>query len=143
MDITQEGLNLIKSFESCRLKAYRDIVGVWTIGWGETNGVTPSMEITQEQADQMLLDRLAQFKIDMLPLLPGSMNDNQFSACLSLAYNIGMGNFKKSLLLRCLQKYNFEDAAKQFSKWNHAGGRVVPGLTRRREAERLLFIKPL
>lgn len=141
MDITQEGLDLIKSFESCRLKAYQDIVGIWTIGYGDTQNVTPGMEITQQEADQRLLDRLSQFKIDLLPLLPGSMNNNQFSACMSLAYNIGIESFKKSLLLRCCQKYNFEDASKQFANWCHAGGKIVPGLVRRREAERLLFLK--
>lgn len=140
MKLTAEGLELIKRFEGCRLEAYRDIVGVLTIGYGDTENVVPGMTITQQEADDRLDKRLEEFQLGILPLVPAVMTDNQFSACVSLSYNIGLEAFKKSLLLRCCQKYNFEDAAKQFEKWNHAGGRVISSLTKRREAERNLFL---
>ncbi len=144
MRLTQAGVDLIKEFEGCRLEAYPD-PGTgsvpWTIGYGHTGpDVTKGMSITQERAEELLRKDLMKFELGVIELVPGVTSDNQFSACVSLAYNIGIENFKRSLLLRCMQKYNFDHAAGEFLKWNHAGGRVLKGLTRRREAEMKLFL---
>lgn len=140
MRLTKEGLNLIKEFEGCRLEAYQDVAGIWTIGWGSTKDVTPGMKITQEEADRRLEEYLVRLEVDIKEVLPAIMNENQFSACVSLAYNIGTEAFKRSLLVRCCQKYNFDDAAQQFLRWVKDNGREIPGLVRRRKAEQKLFL---
>lgn len=141
MDIGQKGLELIKSFESCRLKAYRDIVGVLTIGYGHTGeDVSPDLVITQDEANELLRSDLQRFCDGINDLLEVDVSQNQFDAMVSLAFNIGLGNFGKSLLIRCVNKNNMLDAGSQFARWDHAGGKTVPGLVRRRAAERALFL---
>jgi lysozyme len=143
MELNQAGINLIKSFESCRLEAYPD-PGTggdpWTIGHGHTGPeVHEGLVWTQEQADEAFVQDSQKFCSQVSALVPDSTNSNQFSACVSLAYNIGISNFSKSLLLRCMQKNNWNDAAKQFMNWTKAAGKVLPGLVKRREAEMALF----
>lgn len=140
MTTSQAGIDLIKSFEGCRLTAYQDQVGVWTIGYGDTNHVTPGMCITQEEADQRLIQRLGQFEQGVCGLVKVDLSQHQFDALVSFSYNLGLGAVKQSLLLRCINKHNFPAAAEQFLLWDHAGGIVVPGLLRRRQAERALFL---
>jgi len=137
----QNGLLLIKSFEGLRLKAYRDAVGIWTIGYGTTRGVQPGMEITERQAEEFLQADLARFEQAINGAVKAPINDNQFAALVSFTYNVGSGALRSSTLLRLLNgKENVRAVADQFPRWNRAGGRVLAGLTRRRQAERSLFL---
>lgn len=134
------GLLLIKSFEGLRLRAYRDAVGIWTIGYGTTRGVRPDMTISQEQAVKFLQEDLERFEKSINDAVRVPINDNQFSALASFTYNVGSGAFRGSTLLRLLNRGDIRGAAAQFPRWNKAGGRTLAGLTRRRNAERLLFL---
>lgn len=137
----QNGLLLIKSFEGLRLKAYRDAVGIWTIGYGTTRGVQPGMEISEEQAEAFLQEDLARFEQAIADSVKVPINDNQFAALVSFTYNVGSGALRSSTLLRLLNaKDHVRAIADQFPRWNKAGGRVLAGLTRRRNAERALFL---
>ena len=137
------GIDLIKQFEGQRLTAYQDIVGVWTIGYGHTGpDVKPGLNITQQQAEQLLINDLARFARDVNDLVTVQINQNQFDALVSFAYNLGVGALQKSTLLRLLNAGSYQPAADEFPRWNRAGGNVVAGLTRRRAAERQLFLKP-
>lgn len=139
MKINEAGLKLIKSFEGCKLKAYQDSVGVWTIGWGHTGNVKAGQTITQEQADDFLLKDLAKFE-KAVNNLKRDFNENQFSALVSFAYNCGPENLKKL----CDGRSDAEIASKMLL-YNKAGGKVLAGLTRRRKAENALYttvVKP-
>lgn len=130
-----------KEFEGCKLTAYQDSVGVWTIGFGHTEGVYKGQVITQEQADEFLLSdlRTAINAVESLVKVP--INDEQKSALVDLVFNIGQGNFAGSTLLKLLNKKQYELAAKEFGRWNRAGGVVLAGLVRRRAAESEMFRK--
>ncbi len=134
------GVNLIKSFEGLRLKAYQDAVGVWTIGYGTTRGVKPGQEITEAQAEALIKTDLARFERDVSQAVRVSINDNQFAALVSFTYNVGSGAMRSSTLLKKLNRRDINGAANEFPRWNRAGGRVLAGLTRRRNAERALFL---
>ena len=137
----QNGLLLIKSFEGLRLKAYRDAVGIWTIGYGTTRGVQPNMVISEAKAEEFLQEDLARFEQAINGAVRVPINDNQFAALVSFTYNVGSGALRSSTLLRLLNaKENVRAVADQFPRWNRAGGRVLAGLTRRRNAERALFL---
>lgn len=138
---TRAGLELVKSFEGLRLKAYRDVVGVPTIGYGETRGVEMGMEITAEEAEQMLIKRYDEFEAGVLELVTRPLTENELGALTSFTYNIGLGAFSRSTLLKLINK-NDPLAVNQFARWNKAGNRVWPGLTRRRYKEALLFSTP-
>lgn len=134
---------LIKSFESLKLKAYPD-PGTggkpWTIGWGHTKGVKPGDQITQVQAETFLAEDLSVFEAAVSTAIKRPMTQNQFDAMVSLAFNIGGSNFASSTLVK---KFNAGDAsgsADEFLRWNRANGKVMNGLTRRRTAERELFL---
>jgi lysozyme len=139
MKISERGKDLIKLFEGCRLTAYDDGVGVWTIGYGHTVGVKPGDEITQEQADEWFSEEAEQFSNKVQVLVMVEINQNQFDALVSLAYNIGVGALSRSTLLRKLNEGDYQGAAEQFDVWNRGGGKVMLGLVRRREQERKLF----
>lgn len=139
MKINEAGLNLIKDFEGCRLKAYLCPAGVWTIGYGHTQGVKPDMVITQLQAERFLRQDLKRFEDAVTSLVKVPITPNQFSALVSFAYNVGTGALYDSTLLRKLNKKDYKGAANEFLRWNKAGGKVLPGLTRRRLAEKDLF----
>lgn len=146
--INASALALIKEFEGFRANAYRDMVGVWTIGYGTTAaagvGVTPQagMTCTEAQATAWLQAAVDKFARAILPRLTRQPTPNQFGAMVSLAYNIGPGAFARSSVLRKFNAGDMEGAAASFALWNKAGGRVVAGLTRRRAAEAALFRKP-
>lgn len=142
MRINQRGIDLIKSFEGLRLKAYQDSVGVWTIGFGQTGpDIKEGLTITPQTAEDMLHDALRSFEEGVSKSLGGApTTDNQFAAMVSLAYNIGVGAFKSSSVLRYHRDSNSGRAAASFKLWNKAGGKVLAGLTRRREAERDLYL---
>jgi GH24 family phage-related lysozyme (muramidase) len=137
----QNGLLLIKSFEGLRLKAYRDAVGIWTIGYGTTRGVQPDMSISEAKAEQFLQQDLNRFEEAIHEAVEASLNDNQFSALVSFTYNVGSGALRSSTLLKYLNaRRDLHSIADEFLRWNRAGGRVLEGLTRRRKAERALFL---
>lgn len=133
------GVTLIKSFEGCVLKAYKDIVGVWTNGYGNTKNVTPDTTITQAQADSDLAANLKTYEDAVNQLVTVAINQCQFDALVSFAFNLGVGSLKKSTLLKLVNEGKFDEAAAQFEKWDMAGGKHVAGLTRRRQAEAALF----
>ena len=134
MKINEAGLSLIKSFEGCKLQAYQDAVGVWTIGWGHTGGVKAGQKITQAQADEYLRKDLEKFEKAVDKISNGNLNENQFSALVSFAYNCGTGNLNKL----CLGRTASEIGSKML-EYNKAKGKVLAGLTRRRKAENKLY----
>ena len=131
---------LIKEFEGCKLKAYKCPADVWTIGYGHTDGVKEGDVITQEKADALLASDLDLFSSGVKRLVSANLDYNQLGALVSFAFNVGLGNFRHSSLLRLVNQGDFLNAANEFLKWNKANGKVLPGLTRRREAERALFL---
>jgi lysozyme len=142
MKISKVGLELIKSFEGCRLHAYHDVVNVLTIGYGSTGShVKEGMTITQKEAEALLLKDLSRFEAGVDKAVTVELNQNQFDALVSFSFNLGLGNLGKSTLLKLVNQKRFHEAAGEFHKWNKAGGHVLTGLTRRREAERDLFLK--
>lgn len=143
MKLSQRGIDLIKQFEGYSSKAYPDPAtggAPWTIGYGTTKGVKPGMVITAEQAEKMLRDDVAKFESGVSALLKVPTTQGQFDAMVSLAYNIGLGNFGKSTLLRKHNEKCYSCAAGQFPAWNRAAGKVMNGLTRRRNAERAMYM---
>jgi lysozyme len=141
--INTAGLTLIRNFEGCRLQAYDDGTGVWTIGFGHTgSGVRPGLTWTQDQADQALLDDLAVYEKGVNDLISRNLSSNQFSALVSFAYNVGLGALGNSTLLRLLNAGDIAGAADQFLRWDSPGTNVQAGLDRRRKAERALFLTP-
>ncbi|MCU7281712.1 lysozyme [Pseudomonas peradeniyensis] len=140
MRTSQRGLSLIKSFEGLRLQAYQDAVGVWTIGYGTTLGVKAGMSISKEQAERMLLQDVQRFEPEVQRLVTAQLNQSQWDALISFTYNLGSANLKSSTLRRLINAGDYAGAAEQFPRWNKAGGKVLPGLVRRRAAERDLFL---
>lgn len=149
MKISNVGLELIKSFEGCQLKAYKCPAGVWTIGWGTTepvNGVRPheGMRITQAQADSLLVEHLQAYE-NAVNRLGAELNQNQFDALVCFCYNLGTGIFKGSLLT-AIKASQWSNVASQMLLYNKArvNGKltVLKGLDRRRKAESALFLKP-
>ena len=141
--INEKGLDLIKFWEGCRLEAYRDVGGVWTIGYGQTGpDVVEGLVIDQETADKMLLDALGSVEAAVSACIRTSPSSNQFSALVAFTYNVGIGNFKKSTLLNSVNKNQWESAAVNFLMWDRVHGTIIPGLSRRREAEAELFRTP-
>jgi len=138
------GAALIRHFESCRLSAYRDSVGVLTIGWGHTgHDVYAGLVISQAKADALFAADVAAFSTHVAALLGGHpTSQNQFDAMVSFAFNLGVGDLAGSTLMRDHMAGDFADAAKQFARWNHAGGVVLDGLTKRRAAESALYGTP-
>lgn len=143
MSTGANGLELIKHFESCRLDAFKPIpTDPWTIGWGRTRGVQVGDTCTREQADDWLVEdvRVAEMDVETLVTLP--LTANQYDALVSFAYNLGGPSLAASTLLKRLNAGDISGAADQFLRWNKSKGVVLPGLTRRREAERKLFLTP-
>lgn len=141
MKINDQGLKLIKDFEGLRLKSYLCPAKVWTVGFGATGkGIVPGLEWTEEQAEERLKKDVAAFEKGVTELVKVKLTSNQFSALVCFTYNVGLGAFKKSTLLRLLNKGDTAGAAEQLLRWNKANGQVLKGLTRRREAEKALFL---
>lgn len=138
------GIELIKGHESCRLTAYLCPAGKLTIGYGHTGtDVHPGLTITQAQADQLLANDLALFERTINQAISVPLNQNQFDALVSFCFNIGAGGFRGSTLRVLLNEGNYRGAADQLLRWDKAAGKTLPGLTRRRAAERQLFLKPV
>lgn len=141
MKTSQIGIDLIKSFEGCVLKAYKCPAGVWTIGYGHTAGVKEGDIISKKQAEELLKQDLKQFETYVNNLVTVELNQYQFDALVSFCYNIGPGNLKSSTLLKLLNKWDYEGAAEQFDRWVKAGDKKLAGLVRRRAAEKELFLR--
>ena len=139
MNLGYKGKDLLKFFEGCELVAYQDSVGVWTIGYGHTKGVEPGMTITQEEAEQMLESELAEYEGYVEKYVTVPLTQNQFDALVVWVYNLGPTNFRKSTLLKELNSGDYTAASKEIKRWNKAGGKVLNGLVKRREAEADLF----
>ena len=139
MNIGSKGIELIKHFEGCELEAYKCAAGVWTIGYGHIKGVTSDSVITQEQAEQMLVEELHEYEGYINNMVTVELNQNQYDAMVSWVYNLGGGNLKASTLLKVVNQGEFDGVPAQIMRWNKAGGKVLEGLTRRRQAEADLF----
>lgn len=142
--LTKSGLQLIKDCEGCKLKAYPDpATGAepWTIGYGHTGPeVKKGMVINLYVAEELLQKDLFKFCTQVTALCASiKLTDNQYSALVSLVYNIGPENFKKSTLLKLLLKSEFDAASQEFIKWDKAAGKEMTGLTKRRQMEANLF----
>lgn len=148
MQTSHNGVSLIKQFEGCRLTAYPDPGtggAPWTIGYGWTHPVDgkpvrPGMTIDQDTADRLLKTGLLSYENDVLKLVRVKLTQGQFDALVSFAYNVGSRALSTSTLLKKLNAGDIKGAADEFLRWNKAGGKVLNGLTRRREAERALFL---
>lgn len=139
---SKNGLELTKGFEACRLTAYRDIRGVWTIGYGHTGpDVHPGMTITQAKADALLVRDVQSIVDAVNRLVTAEINQAEFDALVDFAFNVGIGALTSSTLLRDLNDGDFAGAADRFDEWDHARGKVVAGLLRRRQAEMVMFSK--
>lgn len=140
-----KGIPIIKKFEGLRLTSYLCPAGVWTIGYGSTfyeNGskVQEGEKITIDRADGLLINTVHLFEKSVKGLVKSSINENQLGALTSFAFNLGVGNFKASTLLKKVNKNPSDPMIRdEFMKWNKAGGKVLNGLTRRREAEANLY----
>ncbi len=140
MHISPRGLALIKAFEGCRLTAYLCPAGILTIGFGHTGrDVTEGLRITAEAAEELLRGDLMRFE-DGVRRLAGETSQSRFDALVSFAFNLGLGALAGSTLLKRHRAGDFARAANEFLRWNKAGGIVPPGLTRRRAAERRLYL---
>lgn len=145
MQTSENGIALIKELEGCKLTAYQDSVGVWTIGYGWTQPVDgkpirAGMTIKQETAERLLKTGLVSYESDVSRLVKVGLTQGQFDALVSFTYNLGSRSLSTSTLLRKLNAGDYAGAADEFLRWNKAGGKVLKGLTRRREAERALFL---
>jgi lysozyme len=139
MNISEEGKSLIKKFEGCKLEAYLDAVNVPTIAYGRTKNVKMGDVCTQEQAEAWLDEELHEYEGYVKDQVNVNLEQYQFDALVSWVYNLGPTNLSKSTLLKVLNDGKYNDVPAQIRRWNKAGGNVLKGLTRRREAEALLF----
>jgi lysozyme len=149
MKLNKAGADLIKSFEGLKLTAYKCSAKKDTIGYGNTfyedgSPVKPGDKITKERADSLFELISDDFAKKVVPLVKSQVNENQFGALVSFAYNAGIGNLKSSTLLKKVNA-NPSDASirLEFMKWDKAGGKQLAGLTRRRKAEADLYFKPV
>ena len=144
MKTSQAGIDLIKSFEGCKLRAYQDSVGIWTIGVGHTGpDVCAGATVSDQEAISLLQMDLHEAEEAVERLVTAPLSQNEFDALVSFTFNLGEGNLRKSTLLKYLNQMRYEDAANEFPRWNRAGGQILPGLTRRREAEKQLFLEAI
>lgn len=143
MTYSDRCVNLVKEFEGCRFQAYRDVRGLWTIGYGHTSNVTPNSIIDQQQADAFLEIDLTTAATRIAALITIPLTQNQFDALTSFEFNTG--GLRGSTMQRLLNGGDYAGAADQFPRWNKSvvDGQLVeiPGLTRRRAAERALFLE--
>ena len=139
MIYSKQGADLTKSFESCRLTAYQDVKGIWTIGWGHVGEVVEGLVWTQEFADTMLIADVstAVYCVNVSVTIP--LSQGEFDAIVDFAFNCGCAAFKGSTMLKDINAGNLAGAADEFARWDHASGQVVAGLLRRRIAEEQEF----
>lgn len=135
MKLSSAGFELIKEFEGLRLKAYLCPANVWTIGYGHTLGVTANMEINKFEADAFLVSDARQFEAAVNRYVKVRLEQNEFDALVSFAFNVGTKAFRDSTLVRVLNEGRKKDVPAQLMRWNRGGGKVLKGLERRRRAE--------
>ena len=141
MQTSQKGIDLIKKFEGTVLKVYKDAVGKDTIGVGHLIKAGEHFTaLTQQQAEDLLAKDLKQFEIGVTSAVKVALTQNQFDALVSFAFNLGMSNLNSSTLLKKLNAGDVTGASLEFERWNKAGGKPLAGLTRRRLAEKELFL---
>lgn len=126
---------IIKSFEGCKLVAYQDVRGIWTIGWGHTQGVHLGQTCTQAQADAWLESDLKEAAYELLQYSPGPFAPGAQDALTSFVFNLGIGNYRSSTLREYVDSQNWAAVKTELLKWTHSGGLVIAGLARRRQAE--------
>jgi lysozyme len=141
--INAKGLALIRDFEGFSAVAYLCPAGVWTIGYGFTQGVKEGDKITREAADARLAYEVGAFATGVANLITRPANENELAAMTSLAFNTGLAAFGRSTVLRAHNRGDTEAAARAFGLWNKAGGKTLRGLTRRRSAEAALYLEPV
>lgn len=139
MKISHLGIELIKKFEGCKLTAYLCPAGILTIGYGHTKAVQKGQVITQSQAEELLKQDLKIYEDAVKRNIKVNISQSMFDALVSFTYNLGEGNLRSSTLLRLLNSKDYYGASQEFVRWNKAGGKVLAGLTKRRESERNLF----
>jgi lysozyme len=141
MQTSEKGLNLIKSFEKCKLVAFKPTPNdVWTVGWGHTgHDVDQHTICTQVQADAWLANDVGTAERCISGVVTAELLQTEFDALVSLCYNIGCMHFKDSTLVKLINAGDYDGAAEQFKRWNKQAGQELAGLTVRREAEQKLF----
>lgn len=139
MDYSHNGELLTQDFEKCRLVPYQDSKGVWTDGWGNTHGVVPGRAITQEKADADLRSNIESAVYAVNHYVAIHLRQNEFDALVDFVFNVGIGNFSTSTLLRKLNRGDLVGAANEFERWDMSGGKHLAGLMRRRKAEEAMF----
>lgn len=140
MKTSGAGISLIQHFEGVRLRAYKCSAGVWTIGYGHTAGVKEGRSIDSDTADRLLRGDVAMVEKQVEAVLRRPITQSQFDALVSFTFNLGIGALQKSTLLKKVNEGDFATASDEFLKWNKADGKALEGLTRRRYAERKLFM---
>lgn len=143
MKTSERGIKLITQFEGFRAQAYRDVVNVWSIGYGFTKGVKEGDTITRSEAATRLKRELVEYEDGVLAACTRKPNQNQFDAFVCFAFNVGVAGFQRSSVLKAHNRGDDQAAARAFGLWNKAGGKVWPGLTRRRAAEAALYLEPV
>ena len=143
MKTSPKGIALITEFEGFREKAYQDVVGVWTIGYGFTLGVQPGDTSPKAQAKARLARELDGYEAAVTRACTNEPNQNEFDALVCFAFNVGVSGMAKSSVIKAHNRGDHQAAARAFSLWNKAGGKVWPGLTRRRAAEAALYLTPM
>jgi GH24 family phage-related lysozyme (muramidase) len=146
MNLSQVGVNLIKSFEGLKLEAYKPVPTehYWTIGYGHYGSdVREHQKITSSQAEELLKQDLKVYAYSVSQNVKHVINQNQFDALVSFCYNVGKEALRTSTLLKKLNAGDIIGAGNEFEKWVHGGGKVLPGLVTRRKAEKTLFLKPV
>lgn len=133
-------VSIIKEFEGCAFVSYQDTGGVWTVGYGATQNVGPDTHITREEADAWLERDLAETWRGVEACVKVPLTEDQACALASFTYNVGTGNLRRSTLLKKLNEGDYLGAAWEFTRWNKDNGKVVAGLTRRRQSEQALFL---
>ena len=136
---SKRGLDLIKEFEGCKLKAYLCPANIWTIGYGHTGLVKEGDRVTKKEATLLLKQDVAKFERGVNEKVKVPLSQNQFDALVSFTFNVGLGAFSKSTLLKKLNALDYNGATNEFKRWNKGNRRILVGLTRRRLAEENMF----
>ena len=139
MKCSQEGLELIKKFEGCKLKSYKCPAGVWTIGYGHTEDVKEGDIVSPQEADKLLRADVFKFEEYVADNVMVNLTQNQFDALVAWTFNLGVGNLRNSTMLKKLNNTDYTSVPFEMKRWNKAGGKTLDGLVRRRQAESLLF----
>ena len=139
MKISEDGLELIKKFEGCETTAYQDSVGVWTIGFGHTKGVEEGQTCSIEDAESMLADEMDEYEGYINNMVKVELQQHEFDSLVAWVYNLGPTNLSESTMLKVLNGGQFDRVPDEMNRWTRAGGEILEGLVRRRQAESLMF----